>query len=223
MMELFEERHHREKDTALIVSSVAEKIQSAKVIRARQCRYLASSNTLFEVLSMRTNNQYLVDLDKWTCSCRAWQGLGYLCHHAIAVMMGHKDDPEIYVRPFFTLPAFRATYSGHIVSPEIADFTTPLDPNDDQTIQRGIATHNMLDENDRDVLTIEDMMEIEASREPASPVADVLLPPRTRRPPGRPKKQRHRSGGEHVGKRIQRCSHCGFEGHTVKTCMAPVV
>jgi len=37
MMELFEERRHREKDTALIVSTIAEKIQSAKVIRARQC------------------------------------------------------------------------------------------------------------------------------------------------------------------------------------------
>jgi MULE transposase domain/SWIM zinc finger len=215
MMELFEERRRSDKDTAFIVSTVAEKIQSAKVLRARQCRYLASSDTLYKVLSMRTNNQYLVDLEKGTCSCREWQALGYPCHHAIAVMMGRQDDPELYVRPFFTLPAFRATYSGHIVSPRIGDFTAPLDPNDDpdiQRIQRGIAAHNTLNENDRDVVTIEDMIEIEASREPPAPAAPVLLPPKTRRPPGRPKKQRHRSGGEHVAKRIQHCTCCGLQG-----------
>src|SRR5579859_2196624 len=52
--------------------------------------------------------------------------------------------------------------------------------------------------------------------------AEALLPPNARHPPGRPKKQRMRSGGEHLGARIQHCSRCGEEGHTKRTCMRPL-
>lgn len=129
-MTLFEERRHSENDAHLIVSNVAKSIQLAKVNLARHCRYLASSETLYEVLSMRTNGKCLVDFEKRTCSCRAWQALGIPCHHAIAITMGRNWDPEQYVHQFFTLAAFRATYSGTIVSPETSDFTKPSDPNE---------------------------------------------------------------------------------------------
>ena len=135
-MELFEKRRHSEKDTDLIVSKVAKSIQSAKVNLARQCRYMASSETLYEVLSTRTNTQYVVDFEKWTCSCRTWQGLGYPCHHVIAVMIGRHWDPEQYIHRFFTVAAFRATYSGTIVCPETTDVTKPLDPSENRDIRR---------------------------------------------------------------------------------------
>jgi hypothetical protein len=147
-MKLFEERRQSENDADLIVSNVAKAIQLAKVNLARHCRYLASSEMLYEVLSMRTNSKYVVDFEKRTCSCRAWQGLGFPCHHAIAVMIGRNWDPEHYVHRFFTLAAFRATYSGTIAPPETGDFTKPLDPNENrdiQRIQRGIAAHEALD------------------------------------------------------------------------------
>ncbi|RVW57841.1 hypothetical protein CK203_114816 [Vitis vinifera] len=44
----------------------------------------------------------------------------------------------------------------------------------------------------------------------------VVLPPKTRRPTGRPGKVRIPSGGE--GKRTSRCSRCGQYGHNRKTC-----
>ena len=95
MMALFEERRHSEKDTDLIVSKVAKSIQLAKVNLAYQCQYMTSSEMLYEVLSTRTNTQYVVDFEKRTCSCRTWQGLGYPCHHAIAVTIGHHWDPSV--------------------------------------------------------------------------------------------------------------------------------
>ncbi|KAL6347643.1 hypothetical protein AAG906_026171 [Vitis piasezkii] len=44
----------------------------------------------------------------------------------------------------------------------------------------------------------------------------VVLPPKTRRPTGRPRKERIPSGGE--GKRRQRCGQCGDYGHNRKLC-----
>ncbi|RVW82952.1 hypothetical protein CK203_038338 [Vitis vinifera] len=44
----------------------------------------------------------------------------------------------------------------------------------------------------------------------------VVLPPKTRRPIGRPRKVRISSGGE--GKHTSRCSQCGQYGHNRKTC-----
>lgn len=224
MMQLFEERRHSEKDTDLIVSKVAKSIQLAKVNLARQCRYMASSETLYEVLSTCTNTQYIVDFEKWTCSCRKWQGLGYPCHHAIAVMIGRHWDPEQYVHQFFTVAAFRATYSGTIVCPEMIDITKPLDPNENRDIrriQRGIAAHNRLGDDERDVLSVRDMIELEENSSEND--TDVLLPPSTNRPPGSPKNNRMRSGAEHVGVRIQHCGRCGGEGHSKRTCTKPLI
>src|SRR5438876_12394870 len=106
MMELFEKRRHSERDMDLIVSKVSKSIQLAKVNLACQCRYMASSEMLYKVLSTHINTQYVVDFEKWTCSCCTWQGLGYPCHHAIAVMIGRHWDPEQYVHRFFTVAAF---------------------------------------------------------------------------------------------------------------------
>ncbi|RVW93927.1 hypothetical protein CK203_028168 [Vitis vinifera] len=48
----------------------------------------------------------------------------------------------------------------------------------------------------------------------------VVLPPKTRRPTGRPRKVRIPSGGE--GKHTSRCSRCGQYGHNRKTCKRPI-
>ena len=48
----------------------------------------------------------------------------------------------------------------------------------------------------------------------------VVLPPITRRPAGRPRKERIPSGGE--GKRSRRCGRCGDYGHNRKSCKRPI-
>ncbi|CAN6904373.1 unnamed protein product [Brassica oleracea] len=52
-----------------------------------------------------------------------------------------------------------------------------------------------------------------------------LYPPTTRRPPGRPKKQRFFSRGEKIMKSIRRrtvCSRCKGLGHNKATCKEPI-
>ena len=54
---------------------------------------------------------------------------------------------------------------------------------------------------------------------------DDLLPPNTRRQPGRPKKRRIRGGtegGDRGARRAFRCSRCGSTGHSRRTCTQPV-
>jgi hypothetical protein len=54
---------------------------------------------------------------------------------------------------------------------------------------------------------------------------DDLLPPNTRRQPGRPKKRRIRGGtegGDRGARRTFRCSRCGSTGHSRRTCTQPV-
>ena len=48
----------------------------------------------------------------------------------------------------------------------------------------------------------------------------VVLPSKTRRPTGRPRKERIPSGGE--GKRRRRCGWCGDYGHNQKSCKWPL-
>ena len=90
-------------------------------------------------------------------------------------------------------------------------------------IQQGITAYNALNADERDAVNIRDMIDLEeSSGESDLEAAEVLLPPNARCPPGRPKKQRMRSGGEHLGARIQHCSRCGEEGHTKRTCARPL-
>ncbi|XP_024009412.1 uncharacterized protein LOC112084496 [Eutrema salsugineum] len=52
-----------------------------------------------------------------------------------------------------------------------------------------------------------------------------LLPPRTRRPPGRPRKIRIRSRGEFEGTQpslFRVCGRCGGFGHNRATCKMPI-
>ena len=54
---------------------------------------------------------------------------------------------------------------------------------------------------------------------------DDVLPPNTRRQPGRPKKRRIRGGtkgGDRGARHAFRCSRCGSTGHSRRTCRQPV-
>ena len=54
---------------------------------------------------------------------------------------------------------------------------------------------------------------------------DDLLPPNTRRQPGRPKKRRicgGTEGGDCGARRAFRCSRCGSTGHSRRTCRQPI-
>src|SRR5436190_23542087 len=104
--------------------------------------------------------------------------------------MGQKKDLKDYVKSFFLLESFRATYAGAIIHPHNADFNAPL--------------------------LFNDKIFNDSSDESAD---DLTLPPSTRCAPGRSKKYRIRvrmedseEGGRPV--RLQCCGHCRGMGHS---------
>ena len=53
---------------------------------------------------------------------------------------------------------------------------------------------------------------------PEEVAKEVVLPPKFKRPPGRPKKKRKKSFTELHKKKKKICSTCGFRGHNRRSC-----
>ena len=196
LMDWYTIRRTLEIDTlGILVSPISEKIQH--LIRDRACRYRfhSSNDVAFEVISNVTKEDYLVNLQEATCSCYAWQKTGYPCGHALSIIMSRREDPQAYAKHFWTLKAYKSTYDNAIVHPLTGTYCLPLQTNDNV---ENIGPPDEPDMND-----------------------DVLLPPSTRRPAGRPKKRRIRSvveNDENAPRRINRCSRCKAIGHSKRTC-----
>ena len=181
--------------------------------RARRYRYISSTESIHEVHSAIKGAERIVDLDKKTCTCLEWQLTGYPCAHALCVMLGRKLDASHYTEQFHHLAAYRATYSGVIVHPNVNDTTGLLDfrsnpvcrgrePLGELSLASYLAIENVEEANDDESVDSE----------------DNLLPPSTKRPAGRPKKRRIRHEIEREPKRIQKCSRCREVGHSRRTC-----
>src|SRR5947199_2708237 len=182
LIEWFTARRNLERNTpGLIVSKIATQLQTAVNDRARRYRYIQSTPTMYEVQSTETLCEYIVQLDNQTCSCPEWQLSGIPCSHALAVILAHKEDPQTYVKPFFTLQAYRNTYEHAIIHPRYVDSSQPLQ-------------FNPLNDDDDD-------------DEDDDNDDDDILPPNTRRSTGRPKKRRIDKVNL-APQRVQKCSCC---------------
>ena len=74
LMGWFASRRQLENNTAgAIVSGVQLQIQKLINERARRYRYVSSTEDLYEIKSMETLSEYIVNLATKTCSCREWQ------------------------------------------------------------------------------------------------------------------------------------------------------
>ena len=190
-------RSLQDKTKGLLVAKSADHLQNITNNRARRYRSVPSiPGVLYEVKSMETRRNYVIDLTKHSCTCSIWQLSGYPCGHAISIILDQKQDPQRYVESIFTIASYKKTYEQPII---------PLD----LTKVNGDAIHSpptiVLDED-------------------SGSEDDSVLPPSTRRAPGRPKKHRIRSGQDEVNrpKRKFRCSRCGEIGHARTTCRKPL-
>lgn len=198
LMRWFAERRGSEDDTSgLLVSKSADFLQAVTNSRARRYVCVPSSSHLFEVQSNETARNYIVDLENQTCSCRIWQFTGYPCGHAICVLLLQGKDPQMYVKSFFTILAYQKTYEQAIFPPLLENVT-------------GDAIHSP-----PTILSDEGASDSDE---------DIVLPPSTRRPAGRPKKRRIRASIEDIGreKRVFKCSRCKEPGHNRSTCRAAI-
>ena len=191
-------RSSEDKTLGLLVAKSANHLQIVTNNRARRYRSVPSiPGVLYEVKSVETRRNYIVDLVQHSCTCSIWQSSGYPCGHAISIILGQKDDPQRYVKSIFTIEAYKKTYEQPII---------PLD----LTNVNGDAIHSP--------------PTVVSDEEASEPEDDSVLPPSTRRPPGRPPKRRIRGAHDEVDrpKRQFKCSRCGGIGHNRKTCREPI-
>ena len=181
----------------IVVSKVTKKIQELIVGQARCYCFLSATNVDFEVLSLRTNDCYIVKLPQMTCTCFAWQSTGIPCSHATGIILFHKENPQTYVQAFLSFDAYRRTYANAIYPPaaNVADNTPIFGP-----------------------LQYSDNRNAQADR------ADRIIPPHARRAAGRPKVRRIRGGveGPFGQRRAKRCGCCNGIGHSNTTCDASI-
>jgi len=105
-----------DKTRGLLVAKSAEHLQSVTNNRARTCRSMPSiPSVLYEVKSMETHCNYVIDLAKRSCTCTIWQSSGYPCGHAISILLSQKLDPQGYVESIFTIAAHKKTYEQAII------------------------------------------------------------------------------------------------------------
>lgn len=199
LMNWFANRRENEKETkGLLVSKVASGIEASLLDRARRYRFIRTSDGKYEVKSKETLQEYIVDLTVRTCRCRDWKAQGYPCGHALAVILGRKENPQTYADDCFTLEAYKNTYKGIINHPCDDDFGRPLSP---PTFEDGESRNGSESESEKEE-------------------EGEILPPNTRRPTGRPKKRRLRTNLENQAdkRRAITCSRCHAPGHSRRTC-----
>src|SRR5579859_3421361 len=187
-------RHLEDATLGLLVKKAANFLEIVTNNHARRYRSVTSiPGVLFEVKSMETQRNYIVNLTERTCTCTIWQSSGFPCGHAVSIILDQKQDPQSYVASFFTIESYKKTYEQTLF---------PLD----LTNVNGDAIHSPPTGSP-----------ISDDKVSEHELDDSVLPPSTRRPPGRPKKRRiHGELDEVREKCVFKCSRCGVPGHSCR-------
>src|SRR5947207_4592416 len=188
-----------DKTHGLLVAKAANQLQV--ITNNRACRYRSEASipgVLFEVKSLETHRNYIVNLAQQTCTCSIWQSSGYPCGHAISILLDQKEDPQRYIKPSFTIAVYKKIYEQALLPLDLANVN-------------GDAIHSP--------------PTVVSDDEDSESEDDSVIPPSTHRAPGRPPKRRIRGGHDEVNrpKRQFICSRCGENsGHSRKTCRKPI-
>ena len=136
LMEWFAERRAADaKIGGLLVPEVSNTIQLL-LPHARRYRSIPSMNNIYAIKSSATESDYIVNLQNHTCNCRLWQLQGFPCLHAINVILAKREDPQSYAKRFFSIDAYRLTYSGAIFIPAAGnDLVNPPEFDDSAIIR----------------------------------------------------------------------------------------
>jgi hypothetical protein len=120
MMQWFHKRCHINIETeGLLVSTTAKAIQTSLTMYAWHYRIILADDNIYEVFSIETSKNYIIKVFERICSCWAWQSSRLLCAHAIVICLNRKDNPQLFVVLFYSLMAYRETYTNPIFPPNL--------------------------------------------------------------------------------------------------------
>ncbi|XP_026383867.1 uncharacterized protein LOC113279390 [Papaver somniferum] len=89
-----------------IEKRIKKSIHDGGSLRITKC-----GDLIFEV---QGDHSFVVDLNKWYCSCYKWFTYQFPCDHAIQCMVSSKLSVYEFLNPFFSISFFRASYSQSI-------------------------------------------------------------------------------------------------------------
>src|SRR5579859_3046889 len=90
-------RHLEDTTLGLLVKKAANFLHIITNNRARRyCSVASIPGILFEVKSMETQRNYIVNLVEKTCTCTIWQSSGFPCGHTVSIILDQKQDPQSY-------------------------------------------------------------------------------------------------------------------------------
>jgi hypothetical protein len=226
---------------SILVSNVATEMRAVEIRSSRRYRNLPSTDTIIKVFSNVSGRNHVVNLAERTCTCQSWQKMGIPCSHAISAIRFRKEDPQSYALQYYHLSAFRNTYATAIIPPQAEDGITA--PAFTYRFQFDDVDGEFQDLEDVDIVSNrgqsqdgEDGKDDEEEEDNGARV----LPPHTRRPPGRPptkRKSRKRKLADVTEGNIAddetstidpnivrpvRCGRCDQTGHNRRSCREPI-
>ncbi|CAN6818013.1 unnamed protein product [Brassica oleracea] len=134
----------------------------------------------------------IVDIRNRCCLCRGWQLYGLPCAHAVAALLSCRQNVHRFTESCFTVATYRKTYSQTIHPIPDKSLWREMSEGGDPSVGKG---------------GVEGV---------------VINPPKSLRPPGRPRKRRARAEDRGRVKRVVHCSRCNQTGHFRTTCAAPI-
>jgi hypothetical protein len=192
LMTWFNERREASMQWTTILVPAAERRVQEAIECARGFQVARANEAEFEVISPHEGTN-VVDIRNRCCLCRGWQLYGTPCAHGVAALLSCRQNVHRFTESCFTVAAYRKTYS------------QTIHPIPDKTLWNEMSDGQG-----------------QAEEENMSMVEVVINPPKSLRPPGRPRKTRVRAEDLGRVKRVVHCSRCNQTGHFRTTCAAPI-
>ncbi|CAA2983250.1 uncharacterized protein LOC111377493 isoform X1 [Olea europaea subsp. europaea] len=211
LMTWFNERRETSIQWTSILVPTAERHVTEALERARTYQVLRANEAEFEVISHEGTN--IVDIRNRCCLCRGWQLYGLPCAHAVAALLSCRQNVHRFTESCFTVATYRKTYSQTIHPIPDKTLWKELVEGDPNAIKA--VTHPIPDKTLWKELA-------EGDPNASKAITIVVNPPKSLRPPGRPRKKRVRAEDHGRVKRVVHCSRCNQTGHFRTTCAAPI-
>ncbi|XVF21993.1 hypothetical protein REPUB_Repub12eG0136400 [Reevesia pubescens] len=120
MMELMNTQQSDSDQWLTKLTPVVEYKLQQGILKANMLQVLVSLSTTSEVCDS-SGAKNVVNIDLWDCSCREWQLNGFPCFHADAVLQQSERSLYDYSSEYYTVDAFKSTYSNSINPVATAD------------------------------------------------------------------------------------------------------